>query len=76
MRKPARFAHSGYKARLDEEKEEKKKELEETKTKKEEDERLKKEKKKLLKSRDFNSLSTATSKNLINRVKSCHFCDG
>ena len=34
MRKPARFAHSGYKARLDEEKEEKKKELEETKTKK------------------------------------------
>ena len=47
------FAHSAYKARLDEEKEEKKKELEETKKKKEEYKRLKKEKKKekLLKSR-------------------------
>ena len=45
------MAYSAYKARLDQEKEEKK-ELEETKRKKEEEERLKKEKEKLLKSRD------------------------
>ena len=35
MRKSVHLAHSAYKARLDEEKEEKKKELEETKRKKE-----------------------------------------
>ena len=52
MRKSVRFAHSAYKVRAGEEKEEKKKELEETKRKKEEDERLEKEKEKLLKSRD------------------------
>ena len=52
MRKFVRFAHSAYRARLDKEKEEKKKDLEETKKKKEEEERLKKEKEKLLKSRD------------------------
>ena len=52
MRKSVRLAHSAYKARLDQEKEEKKKELEETKRKKEEEERLKKEKEKFLKSRD------------------------
>ena len=51
LRKSVRFGHSAYRARLDEEKEEKKKELEETKRKKEEDERLKKEEK-LLRSRD------------------------
>ena len=53
MRKSVRFAHSAYRARLDKEKEEKKKKkLEETKKKKDEDERLKKENEKLLKSRD------------------------
>ena len=50
MRKSVRLAHSAYKARLDDEKEEKRKELEETKRKKEGEERLKKEEK-LLKSR-------------------------
>ena len=52
MRKSVHLGHSAYNARLDQEKEEKKKELEETKRKKEEEERLKKEKEKLLKSRD------------------------
>ena len=53
MRKSVRLAHSAYKARLDQEKEEKKKELEaETMRKKEEEEKLKKEKEKLLKSRE------------------------
>ena len=52
MRKSVHLAHSAYKARLAQEKEEKKKELEETKRKKEEEERLKIEKEKLLKSRD------------------------
>ena len=52
MRKSVHLRHSVYNARLDQEKEEKKKELEETKRKKEEEERLKKEKEKLLKSRD------------------------
>ena len=42
MRKSVHLAHSAYKARLDQEKEEKK-ELEETKRKKEEEERLKRE---------------------------------
>ena len=51
MRKSVHLAHSAYKARLEQEKEEKK-ELEETKRKKEEEERLKREKEKLLKSRD------------------------
>ena len=51
MRKYVRLAHSVYKARLDQEKEEKKKELDKRK-KEEEEERLKKEKEKLLKSRD------------------------
>ena len=50
MRKSVHLAHSAYKARLEQEKEEKK-ELEETKRKKEEEERLKREEK-LLKSRD------------------------
>ena len=52
MRKSVHLAHSAYKARLDQEREEKKNELEETKRKKEKEERLKKEKEKLLKSRD------------------------
>ena len=53
MRKSVRFAHSAYKARLDQGKEEKKKELEaETMRKKEEEEKLKKEKEKLLKFRE------------------------
>ena len=53
MRKSVRLAHSAYKARLDQEKEEKKKELEaETMRKKEEEENLKKDKEKLLKSRE------------------------
>ena len=53
MRKSVRLAHSAYKARLDQEKEEKKKELEaETMRKKEEEENLKKDKEKLLKSRN------------------------
>ena len=53
MMKSVRLAHSAYKARLDQEKEEKKKELEaETMRKKEEEEKLKKEKEKLLKSRE------------------------
>ena len=53
MRKSARLAHLAYKARLDQEKEEKKKELEaKTMRKKEEEEKLKKEKEKLLKSRE------------------------
>ena len=52
MRKSVHLAHSAYKARLDQAKEENKKELEETKRKKEEEERLKKEWEKLLKSRD------------------------
>ena len=51
MRKSVHLGHSAYNARLEQEKEEKKKELEETKRKKEEEERLKKEKEKL-KSRD------------------------
>ena len=49
MRKSERFAHTAYKARLYDEKEEKKEELKETKRKKEEEERLKKDKEKLAK---------------------------
>ena len=52
MRKSVRLAHSAYKARLDQEKEEKKKELEGETMRKKEEEKLKKEKEKLLKSRE------------------------
>ena len=52
MRKSVHLAHSADKARLDQEKEEKKKELKETKRKKGEEERQKNGKEKLLKSRD------------------------
>ena len=52
MRKSVRLAHSAYKTRLDQEKEEKKELEAETMRKKEEEEKLKKEKEKLLKSRE------------------------